>query len=192
MYKEIIPNILEILTLISSLFLVFLILLFILKFGFKKKTKLYDTIVHGLQDNYLVLGFLISLVATLGSLFYSNVLGYPPCKLCWYQRIFMYPQVFLYLIAMNSKKNERSIIWNSLFLSFIGLFIAGYHYMLQLGTLDNNGIACDFVGMTSNCSQHFEFYYGYITIPFMAITAFALLIVLSYGKFRRIYTLKIS
>ena len=127
MAAENIAQFLELLTLISSLFLGLLILLFILKFVVKKDTKLYQAIVHFLQDHYLFLGFIISLTATLGSLFYSDILLYTPCKLCWFQRIFMYPQPILFFIAMKLKRNS-SIIWNSLILSLIGTAIATFHY----------------------------------------------------------------
>jgi len=181
MAKENIVGGIELLTLISSLFLGLLIILFILKFVLKKDTKLYQGIVHFLQDHYLFLGLLISLVATLGSLFYSDVMGFTPCKFCWYQRIFMYPQVILFAIAIKSKRNW-SIVWNSLILSLIGGAIAAYHYLMQIGVVTQGG--CDVVGMTASCSDYFGLAYGYITIPFMSLTAFILLAFIAYGKLR--------
>lgn len=185
MTKEIVASVLELLTLLSTIFIFLLLVLFILKFVFKTKTKLYDKTVHFLQDHYLFLGFIISLVATAGSLFYSNIMGYVPCKLCWFQRIFMYPQPILFLIAMNIKNNDfKSIIPNSLILSVIGFFIAGYHYLLQINVLTSSG--CDVVGYSTNCSEFFSLSYGFITIPMMSFIAFTLLIILSYGKIRDI------
>ena len=180
MLKEFIAEGLELLTLISSIFLLMLILLFILKFVLGKKTKLYDFIVHFLQNHYLFLGFLISIVATLGSLFYSDIMSFEPCKLCWYQRIFMYPQPLLFLIAMKIK--NKSIIFNSIVLSFIGMLIASYHYLLQINAI--NAVSCDVVGYSVSCSEYFSLAYGFITIPMMALIAFALLIVIGYGKIR--------
>jgi len=181
MAKESIIQFIELLTLISSLFIGLLVLLFILKFILKKDTKLYQGIVHFLQEHYLFLGFLVSLVATLGSLFYSDVIGYPPCRLCWFQRIFMYPQTILFLIAMKVKRNT-GIIWNSLVLSLIGGLIASYHYLMQIGIVSEGG--CDVVGMTAKCSEYFGLSYGFITIPMMALVAFVLLVFMAYGKLR--------
>lgn len=181
MGKENIVSAIEFLTLITSLFVGLLILLFILKFVLRKDTKLYQGIVHFLQDHYLFLGLLISLVATLGSLFYSDIMGYDPCKLCWYQRIFMYSQVILFLVAMKTKRNW-SIVWNSLVLSLIGLLIAGYHYFMQIGLVSEAG--CDVVGYSASCSEYFGLAYGYITIPFMSLVAFVLLFFMAYGKLR--------
>lgn len=181
MAKENIVAGIELLTFVSSLFVGLLVILFILKFVLKKDTKLYQGIVHFLQDHYLFLGFLVSLVATLGSLFYSDVMLYNPCKLCWYQRIFMYPQAVLFLIAMKTKRNW-SIVWNSLILSVIGGLIAGYHYLMQIGLVADSG--CDVVGYSAKCSEYFGLSYGFITIPFMSLIAFVLLVFMAYGKLR--------
>lgn len=113
-------------------------------------------------------------IATLGSLFYSEVAGYEPCKLCWIQRIFMYPQVVL-LITAFVKKRAGAMLFYTLPLSIIGGLIAVYHYLLQLGVV--SGAACGVVGYSVSCAQRFVMSYGYITIPMMAITAFGLSII---------------
>jgi disulfide bond formation protein DsbB len=181
MSKETVASVLEFLTLLSTIFLFVLVILFLLKIIFRKDTSVYKYIVHFLQNHYLFLGFLIAFVATFGSLFYSEIMGYNPCKLCWYQRIFMYPQVFLFLIALKSKRNA-SILWNSLILSFLGGIIAFYHYLMQIGLVREVG--CDVVGFTHKCSEFFSLAYGFITIPMMSLVAFVLLIILAYGKIR--------
>mgnify|MGYP001591957212 FL=1 len=94
----------------------------------------------------------------------------------------MYPQVFLFFIAMKTKKS--SIIFNSLVLSLIGFLIASYHYLLQIGALNSELLSCGVVGFTANCSKYFSLAYGYITIPFMALTSFLLLVILNYSKLR--------
>lgn len=181
MAKENVASVLEFFTLISIIFIFILVILFILKFVFRKDTNIYKWIVHFLQEHYLFLGFLIALTATFGSLFYSEIMGYVPCKLCWYQRIFMYPQVIIFLIALKSK-NNMSIVWNSLILSLVGGLIAGYHYLMQIGVVSE--IGCDVIGYSVKCSEFFSLAYGFITIPMMSLTAFVLLIILAYGKIR--------
>jgi len=118
----------------------------------------------------LPLAFAVVVMATAGSLFYSEVAGYEPCKLCWFQRIFMYPQVLLLGIALVKK--DRSAARYALLLSAIGAVIAGYHYLLQLGVAP--ALPCSAVGYSVSCSQRFVMQFGYITIPMMALTAFAL------------------
>lgn len=114
--------------------------------------------------------FIISLIAILGSSFYSEVAGYEPCKLCWFQRIFLYPQVFLAGLAMWYR--DRGILRYIVWLSGLGAVIALYHYLLQLGVGPN--LSCGAVGYSVSCAQRFVLSFGYITIPLMAFTAFIL------------------
>jgi len=120
-------------------------------------------------------------IATLGSLFYSEIAGYEPCKLCWFQRILIYPQVIL-LITAFAKKRAGAMLAYTLPLSVIGGLIAIYHYLLQLGVV--SGVACSAVGYSVSCAQNFVMTYGYITIPLMAVTTFGLSIIsyLAYQK----------
>ncbi|MEK7061668.1 MAG: disulfide oxidoreductase [Patescibacteria group bacterium] len=129
-------------------------------------------ILNFFSKHALVFSFIIALVATLGSLFYSEIAGYEPCKLCWFQRILMYPQVII--LGMALLKKDNGIIPYSLVLSLIGAFIAGYHYLLQLGIVPS--IGCSAVGYSISCSQRFILGFGYITIPIMSLTAFLLII----------------
>lgn len=79
--------------------------------------------------NALLLAFawLVALVATLGSLYYSEVRNFIPCTLCWYQRIAMYPLVFLLGIA--TWRNDAGIRPYALTLSILGLFWSSYHLL---------------------------------------------------------------
>lgn len=121
--------------------------------------------------NAVLFSFIVALAATLGSLFYSEVAGYEPCKLCWLQRIFMYPQAVLLGIALWRKNYEK---YNSIVLSAIGAAIAGYHYLLQIGIAPE--LPCSATGYSVACSQRFVMSFGYITIPVMALTVFVMII----------------
>lgn len=81
--------------------------------------------------NALLLAFawLVALIATLGSLYYSEVRNYIPCTLCWYQRIAMYPLTFM--LAMATWRNDIGIKPYALTFSLLGLFWSGYHLMEQ-------------------------------------------------------------
>ncbi len=127
------------------------------------------------KNKFLVFAFVVALTATLGSLFYSEIAGYEPCKLCWFQRIFMYPQAFILGLALYKK--DLTVASYSLLLSSVGAVIAGYHYLLQLNIAPS--LPCSAVGYSVSCSQVFVMNFGYITIPLMAFTAFALLITLT-------------
>jgi disulfide bond formation protein DsbB len=127
------------------------------------RNKLMDFIrKHGVK-----LAFVVTAIAVLGSLSYSDILGYEPCKLCWYQRIFMYPQLIILGIALYAK--DRRAPFYATVLSLIGIPIAMIHYFVQRGMLD---VGCSTVGYSVSCAKVFTMNLGYITIPLMAFTAF--------------------
>ena len=118
---------------------------------------------------------IVALTGTLGSLFLSEIAGWTPCKLCWFQRIFLYPQVVLLGIALWKK--DRGIAKYILTLSAIGAAIAVYHYSEQIHAtffMDPGETLepCDQTGVS--CATTYTFRFGYITVPMMALTAFAL------------------
>jgi len=124
----------------------------------------------------LTLAWIVSLVATLGSLFYSEIAGYDPCRLCWYQRILMYPMAIILGIA-TFKKDK--LVWRyALPLSVIGGIIAAYHYGIQLLANARPGFsdACTATGASCVSSEFWAFHY--ITIPTMALTAFVVIFIL--------------
>lgn len=163
-------NLLPILTIIGQIIILVLIIS-----GLLQKRCILS---RWLINNNLLAAFLISLIATLGSLFYSEILHYQPCKLCWFQRIFMYPQVILLGLAVWHK--DLNIKKYSLSLSVIGLLIAAYHYLMQIGWII--AINCGAVGYSVSCTETFILQYGYITIPMMSLTAFGLMALLMTSK----------
>lgn len=164
---QIVSSSLSLLTLVGGILAVLLLLLILFV---PKQSGLFK--FFGRYSIWFAL--LIATIAMSGSLFYSEVAGYEPCKLCWFQRIFFYPQVILLAIAIWRK--DKTIIDYSLVLSVIGGIIAAYHYLLQVGVV--TGTSCAVVGYSAACSQRFVLQYGYITIPMMALTGFALVVLL--------------
>lgn len=123
-----------------------------------------------LRKYALYLAWLVSVVATTGSLFLSEVLQYTPCKLCWLQRIFMYPLVILLGIACY--KDDRRQIGYVLPLSIAGGLLSLYHYAEQKVP----GMA-DLLPCTEGvpCSVDYLDWFGIITIPLLALIAFTLI-----------------
>lgn len=132
----------------------------------------------------LELLFIIPLIATLGSLYFSEIRGWTPCKLCWYQRVFMYPQVIL--VGMALMRKARGITTYLIPLSLIGGGIAAAHYAEQLrarlAPLDPLA-PCDLSGVS--CAATPIFHFGYITIPMMAFSAFVLILTVALVSKRR-------
>ncbi|MDX4039661.1 disulfide oxidoreductase [Aliarcobacter skirrowii] len=117
--------------------------------------------------NYIFIAFLTSLIATLGSLFFSEVMNFVPCSLCWYQRIFMYPLVFIFLA--NLLYSDKSVLKYSLPLVIVGLGISIYHNLLILKIIPETLSPC-VQGVP--CSVDYLNWFGFITIPSLSFIAF--------------------
>lgn len=126
-----------------------------------------------LRDYGFYFAWLIAVLAMGGSLYFSDIKGYVPCLLCWYQRILMYPLVLI--LGVAAYRQEKSALWYSLPLSFIGIGVAGYHYLDQ--KIPSFGFAgtCK-VGVP--CNHAYINWAGFITIPFLSLLAFILITVL--------------
>jgi disulfide bond formation protein DsbB len=120
-------------------------------------------------DTLLYLAWIIALVATVGSLFFSEVMDLPPCVLCWYQRIAMYPLVVIIGIGIVTNDGGRMKNY-ALPVCLIGLAISVYHNLLYYGILPESVAPCvEGISCTSRQTE----WLGFITIPLMALTAFA-------------------
>jgi disulfide bond formation protein DsbB len=123
-----------------------------------------------MAENGLHLSWAIALVATLGSLYFSEIKGFLPCKLCWYQRILMYPQVFL--LGMASVRRQTSIYLYVLPMTLLGACISLYHYLMEKTELfQSSSFSCGIVP----CDLEYINWFGFVTIPFLALTAFILI-----------------
>ncbi len=167
---DLVNNLLALFTIIGGVVVITMGTLLIVR----KKSDSYKnlkSVFNLLEANALTASFIVASLSTLGSLFYSEVANYTPCKLCWIQRIFMYPQMILLGIA--TVKNDKSIASYLLPLNIIGGLFSAYHYNLQINP---NAVApCTTVGYSLGCSERFVLQYGYITIPMMALTAFTMI-----------------
>ncbi len=113
-------------------------------------------------------------IAMAGSLFFSEVMNLPPCVLCWYQRIAMYPIVIL--TAIGIIRNDRKIYISILALALPGLAVSIYHNLLYWNILPESIAPC-MLGVS--CTTKFFEWFGFITIPFMALVAFIIINVLA-------------
>lgn len=147
---------------------------YLLKGKFHKKIEKY------LAQKSTLFAFVVSLTAMLGSLYFSEIRGFTPCKFCWLQRIFMYPLPFILGVALFKK--TKDVFYYVLPLSLIGVILGSYHYYIQLNP--NPLAPCTTVGFSVSCSDRFFTHYGYITIPFMALSAFVVIFFLSLIKIR--------
>ena len=167
-----IVTILSVLTIAGQLLSVFLIVLLL------TRQNVLPRLRGWISSNGLLLMLIVTLTAMTGSLFFSDIAGWTPCKLCWFQRIFMYPQVLLLGLAIWFR--DKGIARYIILLSLLGLVIAAFHYgeqvMAALNPIEiDPDIPCDTSG--TSCRSTPFFHFGYITIPMMALTAFIMNIV---------------
>jgi disulfide bond formation protein DsbB len=117
------------------------------------------------DDVALPLASAIALVATAGSLYLSEVAGYLPCTLCWYQRIAMYPLVVV--VGVAAWRRDRGVWLTALPLAGIGAAIAVWHVAIERNP--GWGGVCD---PTAPCSLRWVEEFGFLTIPTMALIGF--------------------
>ncbi|WP_059104251.1 disulfide oxidoreductase [Shouchella shacheensis] len=131
-------------------------------------------------ENGLLFAWMTSLVATLGSLYFSEVRQFEPCALCWYQRILMYPLVIILAIGVV-RKDANAAIYAAV-LSGIGFFISAYHYYVQkMPATDDDVLGCG----TVSCTGAYINWLGFITIPFLAGIAFMVIFIVSMYVYKK-------
>ena len=115
----------------------------------------------------------VAFTATTGSLYFSEVAHYTPCRLCWYQRIAMYPLVLI--VGVAAWRRDRDVRWYALPVAAVGFLVAVYHYALERVPALDSG-ACD---PEVPCTLVWFEEFGFMSLPFMAAVAFAAVAVLT-------------
>lgn len=134
------------------------------------------------NTNLIRLCFIIALVATGGSLYFSEVLKYPPCVLCWYQRICMYPLVAIYFVALwTEDKNYSKFVFPLL---VIGGIIAIYHNLLYYELIPDSITPCT---QGVSCTSKQLEWLGFVTIPLLSLISF---LSLTFLELFRVWRLK--
>ena len=120
----------------------------------------------------LPLAAVVAAVAMAGSLYYSEVAHFPPCQLCWYQRIAMYPLVPLLGIA--AFRRDTGVALYGTVIAALGAPISTYHILVERGIVEESS-SCD---PNNPCSLIWVKKFGYLTIPTMALSGFLLIVTL--------------
>ena|SRR5258708_1966806 len=152
----------------------------------QKNKKTHEPLLDRFKKKYLkyflYIAWIQSLVAMSGSLYFSEIRKFPPCVLCWYQRILMYPLTFI--IAVGIIKKDKDLPYYVLPLSLIGTVIAFYHNLLYFHIISESLAPC-VAGVS--CTTKFIALFGFVTIPFLSLCAFlvidiCMLLFLKWGK----------
>ncbi len=134
-----------------------------------------------LSATSILLCFIVAATATLGSLFFSEVMEFIPCTMCWYQRIFMYPLVVIFLI--NLLYPDDKLFKYSFPIVLVGMFFAIYHNLLMFKIIPDSVVPC-VQGVP--CSTEYINWFGFINIPLLSLTAYTIIfLVLLFGRNQR-------
>ena len=128
------------------------------------------TAARGIWGYELWLAFLVAATATGGSLFFSEIAHFVPCELCWFQRICMYPLSITTLLLAIA--NDHRAVRYLLPLPVVGAGISVYHLLVENGVVSQTQ-SCQ-LSAPGGCATKWINEFGYVTIPTLALTAFAL------------------
>ena len=120
----------------------------------------------------LFISWLVAAVSTLGSLFFSEVMGLVPCELCWYQRIFMFPLAVILLMGLHPL--DTRVVRYALPLAIIGLLFTAYHGLLFYGLIPENLQPCS---QGISCADDTMVLFGFLPIPLLSLAAFLIIII---------------
>jgi disulfide bond formation protein DsbB len=121
----------------------------------------------GINSALPYLAWVIALVSTVGSLFFSEVMGLPPCVLCWYQRIAIYPLILI--VGTGIIMRDGRMKYYALPLCLAGLFVSAYHNLLYYGVIPESITPC---AQGVPCTERQIEWLGFVTIPLMGLAAF--------------------
>ena len=151
-----------------ALNIISLVGLFFPNYSYKK---MFKRMLKVINEFSLQIAFITALAAMLGSLFYSEIAGYYPCPLCWYQRIAMYPLAVVLGVALW--KSDYGVYKYVIPISAIGVLLSAYHYAMQY--IPN--FFYDSCSGGFSCQYKWISVFGFISIPMMALASFAIILV---------------
>ncbi len=131
---------------------------------------------ESIDINWMLL-FLCWLMVTVSatiSVFFSSVLEYEPCVLCWYQRICLFPLIFIFATGLFPTF-DKSVIKYALPLTIVGGLIAFYHTLLYAGIIPENIQPCS---KGVSCTEKYFELFGFVSIPMLSFFAFSTLVTL--------------
>ena len=131
--------------------------------------------------NILFLCWLAAAVSAMGSLFFSHVMEFAPCVLCWYQRIFLFPLVII--LAVGLFPFDKSVVKYALPLAIAGWLTAAYHNLLYAGIIPESIQPCS---QGVSCTEEYIDLFGFLSIPMLSLLSFTTVIVLLIILMRRI------
>jgi disulfide bond formation protein DsbB len=118
----------------------------------------------------LFLAWFVAGISTMGSVFFSHVMEFAPCVLCWYQRIFLFPLVLI--LAAGLFPFDRKVVKFALPLAIAGWLTALYHNLLYVGIIPESIQPCS---KGVSCTEEYIELFGFLTIPMLSLISFSVI-----------------
>ena len=129
--------------------------------------------VDALGPHAIRIAALVGVVTMLGSLYYSEIAGFVPCELCWYQRIVMYPLAVVLVVGVVSR--APNVVWFAAPFATIGPPLALYHWLVERVPALAESASCSAL---VPCSVPYFEEIGFVTLAFMDLSAFLVIVVM--------------
>jgi disulfide bond formation protein DsbB len=133
---------------------------------------------RAISDAGVWLAFVVAATATLGSLYFSDVANFVPCRLCWFQRVAMYPLSVILLVG--AIRREVAVRWYAGPLALIGLVVASYHTLIEWRPELDSG-ACEAFG--PSCTDVWFREFGFVSLATMSLVGFLTILLLLFVRF---------
>jgi disulfide bond formation protein DsbB len=140
-------------------------------------------VIKKIYQTNLYITWGIAAGALFGSLVLSEIAKLPPCDLCWWQRVCMYPLVFI--LTVGILKKDKQVAYYVLPLSILGLIVSFYHTLLQWGIINVSVTSCSLTSAVS-CAKAQINWLGFITIPFMSMVCFLVITILMFASLKNL------
>jgi disulfide bond formation protein DsbB len=159
-----------VLTLFADAVVVFALVFAVVALVSKRAREVAKGVAAGIAPHVNLLGFVVALVTTTGSLYYSEQVGYIPCQLCWYQRILMYPLVIV--LGVAALRKDRRAWMTVLPFVAIGAGVSTYHWLVERVPSFAESSSCS---LEAPCTAPWFEKLGFVTLAWMALSGFLLI-----------------
>lgn len=130
----------------------------------------WNAVARSVGPQAVLLAWLVALVTTAGSLYYSEHLGFIPCELCWYQRIAMYPLAVI--LGVGWLRRDRAVWITALPFVVVGAPLSLYHWLVERVPSFAESSSCSVV---APCSTPYFEELGFVTLAWMCLSSFLLI-----------------
>ncbi|MET0420958.1 MAG: disulfide bond formation protein B [Acidimicrobiia bacterium] len=163
-------NFFTVLTIVANVVVVLIVAFGVAALVSSSARRAWTSMTRAVGAQAVLVAWLVAVVTTAGSLYYSEHLGFLPCELCWYQRILMYPLVIVLGVAVLNR--DRFVWITGLVFVVLGVPLSLYHWLVERVPSLAESTSCS---VTAPCSAPYFEKFGYVTLAWMCMSSFLLI-----------------